>query len=103
MLSEAKAAASLDTDTLAAFGREFPIPPFAVINQLFPTVPHVQFRKLLWPLVDPSVVDPDWYAGGHPDVGRGVASGAITDVGDHYRRAGYFERKTPRRIDPLYG
>jgi hypothetical protein len=103
MLSEAKAADSLDTDTLAAFGRELPIPPFAVINQLFPTVPHVQLRQLLWLLVDLSVVDPDWYTGGHPDVRAGVASGVITDVGDHYRRAGYFERKTPRRIDPLYG
>ncbi len=103
MLSDADAAVALDADTLAAFGREFPIPPFAVISQLFPTTPHVQMRQLLWPFVDPTVVDPDWYASGHPDVRAGVASGAITDVGDHYRRAGYFERKTPRSVDPLYG
>jgi hypothetical protein len=103
LLADATAAAALDTDTLAAFGREFPIPPFAVIQALFPTVPHIQMRQLLWPLVDPTVVDPNLYAAGHPDVRAGVASGAITDVGDHYRRAGYFERKLPRKVDPFYG
>ena len=73
LLADATAAAALDTDTLAAFGREFPIPPFAVIQALFPTVPHIQMRQLLWPLVDPTVVDPNLYAAGHPENLRRIA------------------------------
>jgi SAM-dependent methyltransferase len=95
--------AAFDIDTLSAFGRELPIPPFPVLRKYFPDVPDQQMRQLLWPLVDPSVVDPDWYVPRHPDVSAGVASGRITDVGAHYRRSGYFERKLPRWVDPLYG
>jgi SAM-dependent methyltransferase len=102
MLADAKAAA-LDSDTLAAFGREFPIPPYPVITQLFPLVPDTQMRKLLWPMVDPTVVDPDWYLSVHSDVMKGVASGKIKDIGNHFRRAGYFECKLPRKVDPIYG
>jgi SAM-dependent methyltransferase len=103
MLADAEVASALDHATLAAFGQDFPIPPYPVIRQLFPTVPDAQFRKLLWPMVDPTVVDPDWYAVVHPDVHSGVASGEIKDIGAHFRRAGYFERKLARRVDPIYG
>jgi SAM-dependent methyltransferase len=110
MLADAKAAAfdsatlaAFDSATLAAFGREFPIPPYPVITQLFPLVPDTQMRKLLWPMVDPTVVDPDWYLSVHSDVMKGVASGKIKDIGNHFRRAGYFECKLPRKVDPIYG
>jgi hypothetical protein len=103
MLADAAVAAALDHATMAAFGKEFPIPPCPVIRQLFPAVPDAQFRKLLWSMVDPSVVDPDWYAVVHRDVRSGVASGEIKDLGAHYRRAVYFEPKLARRVDPVYG
>jgi hypothetical protein len=103
MLADADVATALDYATLAAFGREFPIPPYPVIRQMFPAVPDAQFRKLLWPMVDPSIVDPEWYALVHPDVRSGVTTGEIKDIGAHYRNAGYFERKLGRRVDPIYG
>jgi SAM-dependent methyltransferase len=102
MLSNANAPA-FDTATLVAFGRQFPIPPFAVVRDLFPAVSDARMRQMLWPLVDPAVVDPEWYVNSHPDVCEPFARGDITDIGEHYRRAGYFERKLPRRTDPLYG
>jgi hypothetical protein len=103
ILADANAAGALDTDILAAFGREFPIPPYSVIKQLFPAASDARLRQLLWPLVDPAIVDAAWYPVVHPDVRDRLASGEITDIGEHYRRAGYFERKLPRKTDHIYG
>jgi hypothetical protein len=104
LLTNVDVSSVLDPVTLEAFGRQFPIPPFAVIKGLFSSIPDARMRDLLWPLVDPEVVDCDWYTKVHPDVREPVARGNLTNVGEHYRRAGYFERKLPRNgPDPIYG
>jgi SAM-dependent methyltransferase len=93
---------AIDVAPLEAFGRIFPIPPFKVLRPLFPAASDGQLRKLLWPLVDPSVVDVKYYVERHPDVRRVV--GAETDQAPaHYRRAGYFEGKNPSNRMGLYG
>jgi SAM-dependent methyltransferase len=95
-------AAPLDAATLAAFGRSLPIPPYRVMQSLFPKVPRERLNRLLRPLVDGSVVDVDWYVGGHPDVKRWLADGG-SDPRQHYETTGYFEWKQPNRFDPTYG
>lgn len=103
LLDDAGAAEAIGPSAFALFGRAFPIPPYTVMRNRFLTVPEMQLRQLLYPMVDPAVVDSDWYPVVHPDVAAGVESGQITDIGDHYQRYGYFDRKLPRKVDPIYG
>lgn len=92
----------LDSQTLRTFGRSLPIPPFRVIQGMFPEVSLQRLYDTLRPLVDGSVIDVDWYVNAHPDVRRWLSEGN-TDPRLHYEIGGYFECKQPNRHDPLYG
>jgi SAM-dependent methyltransferase len=93
---------SLDQNALEQFGRTCPIPPFAVIRSMFPDTPEATLRELIWPLVDPDVVDPGWYTHKHVDVRQVVEAGTYT-AAQHYRRSGYFECKLPNHTIGPYG
>jgi SAM-dependent methyltransferase len=102
LLGDTGAAEAIDLAAFAAFGRAFPIPPYAVIRNLFSTVPETRLRQLLSPMVDPTVVDPEWSPVVHPDIRADVESVKITDIGDHYQKHGYFASRLPRKVDPVY-
>ena len=87
---------------LEAFGKAFPIPPYKVLRPLFPAAPEAQLRKLLWPLVDPSVVDVKFYVELHPDVRSAIGTDSSL-APNHYRRSGYFEGKAPSNKIGFYG
>jgi SAM-dependent methyltransferase len=93
---------SMDLAALEQFGRVCPIPPFSVVRDMFPDAPDATLRALIWPLVDASVVDTEWYCLKHVDVGGRVQEGAFT-AAEHYRRSGYFERKLPGPAIGPYG
>jgi SAM-dependent methyltransferase len=92
-----------DAAQLHKLGAALPIPPYAVLRQRFPDVPEVEFRRLLRPMVDPGVVDPDWYLRRYRELPQKDDSGDGTDARAHYRGDGYFEHRQPRPIDPIYG
>ncbi len=96
------AGATPDRAALEAFGKAVEIPPYAVVQSLFPDVPDATMRRLLPPLVDPSCVDRPWYIAHYPDV-RAIVKDDPDIVFQHYRRAGYFERKLPAMRLGLYG
>ena len=102
LLLHAAKGVSLDHDALEQFGRICPIPPFLAIKSMFPDTPEPTLRELVWPLVDPNVVDPDWYTGKHVDVRQVVEAGTYT-AAQHYRRSGYFECKLPSPAIGPYG
>lgn len=102
LLRHAAEGIPLDHGALEQFGRICPIPPFSVVQTMFPDTPESTLRALIWPLVDPGVVDTEWYTNIHPDV-RSCVDGGIYTAAEHYRRAGYFERKLPSRAIGPYG
>jgi SAM-dependent methyltransferase len=92
----------IDVAALQAYGRMFPIPPYRVLRAMFSTVPEEKLCDVVRPLIDPSVVDAEWYTRVHPDVQREIGP----DIGlapEHYRRSGYFECKLPSMHVGLYG
>lgn len=86
---------------LQTLGTALQIPPYAVLRQRFPHVPESEFRQLLRPLVDPVVVDPQWYADKYSELRQKF--GEDFDARAHYRANGYFEHRLPRMTDSLYG
>jgi hypothetical protein len=103
LLANEATASALGTDALADFGRTFPIPPYAVMSAAFRDVPRARLDPLLRSMLDPSVVDPEWYLAISPDLRQRAEAGEDVDCGEHYRQAGYFEWRMPRREDPIYG
>lgn len=93
---------AMDRAALEQFGRVCPIPPYSVVRAMFPDTPLATLRALIWPLVDTSVVDTEWYCSSHVDVGSAVQAGTFT-AAEHYRRSGYFEFKLPGPAIGLYG
>jgi hypothetical protein len=92
----------MDEGALRLFGAALEIPPYSVVSAMFPDTPHTTLRRLLAPLVDPSVVDAPWYVAKYPDVSILVRDG--DDIAfEHYRYSGYFERKLPGMRVGLYG
>jgi SAM-dependent methyltransferase len=102
LLRDASSGIDPDPAVLEAFGRACPIPPFPLVRDMFPEVAESTWRHLIWPLVEPSVVDDAWYTGKHVDVRAAVSSGLCT-AKEHYRRAGYFECKLPSNAIGVYG
>ena len=96
-------AASLGDDAVAAFGRAFPIPPYAVMSAKFSDVPRSRLDPTLRPMIDTSIVDPEWYLRISPDLRQRVEAGEVVDCGAHYKNAGYFEWRLPCRVHPMYG
>ncbi len=96
------ASAPLDLGALRMFGKVLEIPPYSVVSAMYPDVPDTTLRRLLAPLVDPSVVDPRWYIDKYPDVGMLIRDD-LNVAFDHYRHSGYFERKLPSLLVGLYG
>jgi SAM-dependent methyltransferase len=94
---------ALGQDALASFGRAFPIPPYAIMSTVLRDVPKAELDPLLRPMIDPTVVDREWYLAISPDLRKRALAGEAVDCGEHYRQAGYFEWRTPRRDDPVYG
>jgi hypothetical protein len=93
---------AIDVAALQVYGRMFPIPPYRVLRAMFSTIPEGKLCEVVRPLIDPSVVDAEWYARVHPDVQRAVG----LDIGlapEHYRQSGYFEYKLPSTRIGLYG
>ena len=66
-------------------------------------MPEIQFRQLLRPLVDASVVDPEWYVRKYTELSRNADNDRPIDAREHYRSNGYFEHRLPRMVDPVYG
>jgi SAM-dependent methyltransferase len=93
---------AMDRAALEQFGLVCPIPPYSVVREMFPDPPDSTLRALIWPLVDASVVDAEWYCRKHVDVGGGVQAGTFT-AAQHYRHSGYFECKLPSPEIGLYG
>jgi SAM-dependent methyltransferase len=93
----------VDMAKLNALGSALQIPPFAVLRQRFPHVPEAEFRQLLRPLIDPDVVDVEWYTQRYRELSERFATAGPFDARAHYRANGYFEHRLPRMIDPLYG
>ncbi len=93
---------AMDRAALEQFGRICPIPPYIVVREMFADVPESTLRGLIWPLVDPSVVDAEWYCLKHVDVGGNVELGIFT-AAEHYQRSGYFESKLPNAAIGPYG
>lgn len=96
-------AASLGEEALAAFGRTFPIPPYAVMSAAFSDVPRARLDPTLRPMIDPSIIDSEWYLRISPDLRKRVEAGEAVDCGAHYKSEGYFEWRLPCRVHPLYG
>jgi SAM-dependent methyltransferase len=94
--------APMDEKALRLFGEALEIPPYAVVSALYPDTPHTALRRLLAPLVDPSVVDARWYVDKYPDVSVLVRDDPNIAF-EHYRHSGYFERKLPNMRVGLYG
>ena len=65
----------------------------------FVEVVKSQLHELLKSLVNAIEVDEFWYLQTYRDVADAVAEGRLMSGGDHYRQAGYFEDRMPRRID----
>jgi SAM-dependent methyltransferase len=103
LLADETMAAALGDEALAAFGRAFPIPPYAVMHAAFRDVPRSKLDPLLRKMIDTSVVDHDWYLSISPDLRARLAAGEEVDCEAHYKGPGYFEWRTPRPRDPLYG
>jgi hypothetical protein len=103
LLRARKQSESIDVSKLQAIGTVLPIPPYAVLRERFPDVPEVEFRQLLRPMIDPGVVDPDWYLERNSDLLRKADEGGRPDARAHYRGNGYFEHRLPRSIDQIYG
>lgn len=93
---------ALDQGALEQFGRACPIPPYAIVRAMFHDTPHTRLRELLWPLVDPAVIDTEWYVNHHVDVAAGVRAGKFS-AAQHYRHSGYFECKLPSLAVGPYG
>ena len=64
----------------------------------FVEVVKSQFHDLLRSLVKAIEVDEDWYLSTYTDVARAVQEGEFRSAIEHYRQAGYFEDRMPRRI-----
>jgi hypothetical protein len=96
-------AVALGEEALAAFGRAFPIPPYAVMSAAFADVPRARLDPTLRPMIDPSIVEPEWYLRISPDLRQRVEAGEPVDCRAHYKAAGYFEWRLPCRVHPLYG
>jgi SAM-dependent methyltransferase len=92
----------MDEKALRLFGEALEIPPYAVVSAIYPDTPHTTLRRLLAPLVDPSVVEPRWYIDKYPDVSILVRDDPNIAF-EHYRHSGYFERKLPSMRMGLYG
>jgi hypothetical protein len=93
----------IDVITLERFGSALPIPPYALLRELFPKIPDKEFRQILRPMVDTSVVDSDWYLTEYPIVRTMVELGQKASPGDHYRADGYFQYFRPAPMSDLYG
>jgi SAM-dependent methyltransferase len=93
---------ALDHAAMEQFGRICPVPPYWAVRAMFPETPEATLRSLIWPLVDPRVVDTEWYVNTHSDVRAMVEAGACTAAA-HYQHAGYFEYKLPSLAIGPYG
>ena len=103
LLDAAKRSEPINIREIAGLGTALAIPPYAVLRQHFPDVPEIQFRQLLRPLVDASVVDPEWYVRKYTELSRNADNDRPIDAREHYRSNGYFEHRLPRMVDPVYG
>ena len=65
----------------------------------FVEVVKSQFHDLLRALVNSIEVDEFWYLQTYRDVADAVLEGRVQSAADHYRSAGYFEDRMPRRIE----
>lgn len=92
---------SIDVAKLQNLGTALQIPPYAILRQRYPDIPEPEFRQLLRPFVDPTVVDPQWYANKYSELRQKF--GDDFDARAHYRANGYFEHRLPRMTDTLYG
>ncbi len=70
-----------------------------VRGQAFVEVLKTQLHQLLRPLIRAIEVDEDWYVATYADVAEAIRHGTISSGTEHYRQAGYFEDRMPRRID----
>ena len=60
--------AGVDDAMLTAVGKALPIPPYAILQGRFPSVPEEQLRRQLRPMIDASIVDRDWYISSNMDL-----------------------------------
>jgi SAM-dependent methyltransferase len=103
LIAAKKDGREIDPLVLERFGCALQIPPYALLRQLVPEVPDAEFRPLLRPLIDMSVVDPDWYLTRYPEVQAMINAGHKTDARLHYRADGYFQHFRPAASPGLYG
>jgi hypothetical protein len=72
--------------------------------------PYVQveshfFKECALTLLEQIQVDEAWYLAKYPDIKLAIASGEVSDAGDHFVRFGYYEHRWPRQIvvdEPWY-
>ena len=103
-LLEAKARnETINFDPLRGLGAALPLPPYAVLRSRFPDIPEVEFRQLLRPMIDSSVVDAEWYLREYSELSRTYANGGPVDAHAHYCGNGYFEHRLPSMFDEVYG
>jgi SAM-dependent methyltransferase len=93
----------VDVPTLERFGAALPIPPYALLRELFPEIPDGEFRPVLRPMVDMTVVDSEWYLARYNVVKTMIEAGLTGSAGQHYRADGYFQHYRPAPSDELYG
>jgi hypothetical protein len=56
------------------------------------------FKELFKPFIEAISVDENWYEDRYPDVRDAIRRGEIASATQHYRIAGYYENRFPRRI-----
>jgi hypothetical protein len=93
----------IDVGMLQGLGAVLPIPPYAVLRQRFPNVPEIVLRQLLRPMIDPNIVDSEWYLMQYGQLLQIADKAGIIDARAHYRGNGYFEHRLPRPVDQVYG
>jgi hypothetical protein len=81
------------------------IVPFPVLDRWLDTfatthtgdldMPYNDFIAMVRRLIEPSLVDADWYVATYPAVGDSIAKGAFSSAYHHYLAHGYFESRPP--------
>jgi hypothetical protein len=81
------------------------IVPFPVLDRWLDTfvtteagnldIPYNDFIAMVRRLIEPSVVDEDWYVATYPAIGDRIAKGVFASSYHHYLAHGYFESRLP--------
>lgn len=88
-----------------------PLPPFPPIrDELQETVgawddglPSEDLCRVLAPVIARAPFDEHWYVMQYPDIADAISGNLIASAHQHYIKAGYFEGRLARAVDPVFG